>query len=129
MIFIVNEKTHVGLTPPESTARTWISEDLAEISFYPEPDVYQTIENTLNIKESLLTLGIDLFARRFKIYEITAQPDVKRYINGEWIVVDPSLYFDIAIDRQVMAFTEADAIAEGEIVEDFDGTVTITSND
>jgi hypothetical protein len=68
-----------------------------------------------------LAHGVDLYSRHVKAYTADSVPEVLRYIDGAWTVVDPALYFDILINHGLVAFTEADAIALDEEVEEFNG--------
>ena len=127
MIVILNNKTHVGANPPSDTTKTWISADMTEISIYPEPETYDRLNERIDIKPILLAHNLDIKSNRIRIFSLADDVlEVKRYINGEWIVIDnPDNYVDIIMNGKVIGTMEVDSIAPGEQVEEWNGTGVI----
>lgn len=127
MIVILNNKTHVGANPPSDTTKTWISADMTEISIYPEPETYGRLNERIDIKPILLAHNLDIKSNRIRIFSLADDVlEVKRYINGEWIVIDnPDNYVDIIMNGKVIGTMEVDSIAPGEQVEEWNGTGVI----
>ena len=124
MIVILNSKTHVGANPPSDTTKTWISADMTEISIYPEPETYGRLNARIDVKAILLAHNLDIKSDRIRVFSLADDVlEVKRYVNGEWIVVDnPDNYVDIIMNGKVIGTMEVDSIAPGEIVAEWDGT-------
>lgn len=124
MIVILNSKTHVGANPPSDTTKTWISADMTEISIYPEPETYGRLNARIDVKAILLAHNLDIRSDRIRVFSLADEVlEVKRYINGEWIVIDnPNDYVDIIMNDKVIGTIEVDSIAPGEQVEEWDGT-------
>jgi hypothetical protein len=124
MIVILNSKTHVGANPPSDTTKTWISADMTEISIYPEPETYGRLNTRIDVKAILLAHNLDIKSDRVRVFSLADDVlEVKRYINGEWIVIDnPNDYVDIIMNGKVIGTMEVDTIAPGEEVEEWDGT-------
>lgn len=127
MIVILNNKTHVGTNPPSDTTKTWISADMTEISIYPEPETYGRLNERIDVKPILLAHNLDIKSNRIRIFSLADDVlEVKRYINGEWIVIDnPDNYVDIIMNGKVIGTMEVDSIAPGEQVEEWNGTGVI----
>lgn len=129
MIVILNNKTHVGANPPSDTTKTWISADMTEISIYPEPETYGRLNERIDVKPILLAHNLDIKSNRIRVFSLAEDVlEVKRYINGEWIVIDnPDNYVDIIMNGKVIGTMEVDSIAPDESVAEWDGTgVVIT---
>lgn len=125
MIVILNDKTHVDSQPPVNTNKTWISSSMTELMVYPDPVLYDIIDSPSYIKEALIEQGLDLYSRRVKVFETDSEPEVKRYIDGAWTVIDPALFFDIMVNRHPAGFGDAEIPTEE--TEIYDGTITVQS--
>lgn len=124
MIVILNSKTHVGTNPPSDTTKTWISADMTEISIYPEPETYGRLNERIDVKAILLEHNLDIKSNRIRVFSLADDVlEVKRYVNGEWVVIDnPDNYVDIIMNGKVIGVMEVDSIAPGEQVEEWDGS-------
>lgn len=127
MLIILNDKTHVDSQPPVNTNKTWISQEMTELTIYPDPASLDILNSPLNIKEALIEQGLDLYSRRVKVFETDSEPEVKRYIDGVWTAINPALFFDIMVNRYPAGFGDAEIPTEE--TEIYDGTITVQSTE